>query len=117
MPTRPADLYLSLHDDGPALAVTSTARRLAALAFAVLLLAAVPLIWAANDALATSGPKATLASDDEDNSGPGSGGDDDDDDEPTTTGTQSSTATNSADTGTSTKQGTATQSNTATRTG
>ena len=114
MPHHPADLYLSLQDDGPVLAAISPARRLAALLFAMLLLSAVPLMWA-DDALATSGPKAVIAHDgDDDNSGPG-GGDDDDDDDPTAT--QSNTATNTGKTGVSTKQGTATQSNTATNTG
>ena len=113
MPPRPADLYLALHDDGPVLAATSPARRLAALLFAVLLLAAVPLVWADN-AVATAGPKAAIAHDDDnDNSGPGGG----DDDEPTGTATNSNTATRTGDTGASTKQPTATQSNTATKTG
>ena len=61
MSHRPADLYLSLHDDGPAVAATSPGRRLAALMFAVLLLMAVPLVWMSTDALATTGAKATLS--------------------------------------------------------
>ena len=75
MNPNPADLYLSLHDDGAATAV-SPLRRVAALLFAVLLLAAVPLVWMTGDAVATTGAKAALAQDDDDNSGHG-GGDDD----------------------------------------
>jgi hypothetical protein len=118
MAHHPADLYLSLHDDAPDVAVTSPARRLVALLFAVLLLAAVPLAWMASDAVATAGSKVTLTSDDDD-PGPGGGDDDDDDDDDgdTRTGTRSKTATNAGSTGVSTKQATATQSNTATRTG
>ena len=125
MPPRPADLYLALHDDGPVLAATSPARRLAALVFAVLLLAAVPLVWADN-ALATTGPKAAIAHDgDDDNSGPGGGDDDDEDssgpgsrgDDSSGTATNSNTATRTGDTGVSTKQPTATASVSATATG
>jgi cytoskeletal protein RodZ len=118
MAHHPADLYLSLHDDGSAVAGTPASRRLVALLFAVLLLAAAPLAWFTSDAVAATGSKVTLAQDDDDdNSGPGAGDDDDDDSDDTRTGTRSKTATNAGDTGASTKQGTATQSNTATRTG
>jgi hypothetical protein len=114
MSHHPADLYLSLHDDGPVAASTAPGRRLLALLFAVLLLATVPLAWLASDAVATTGSKVTLASDDDDNSGPG--GDDDDEDDTGST-TRSRSATNTENTGASTKQPTATRSNTATRTG
>jgi serine/threonine protein kinase len=141
MPYRPADLFLSLHDDGPVVAATPMRRRLLALLFAVLLLAAVPLVLTTADAVATTGTKVTLSSDEDDNSGPGGGDDDNnsgpgngrhDDDEfsPGARGlqhdlahgnddtrTQSRTATRTGRTGASTKQGTATQSRTATRTG
>ena len=119
----PSDLYLSLQDDGDGTAALVPAgRRLAALCFAVLLLVAVPLLWASSDAMATSGPKAALSQDpDDDNSGPGGGDDDDTDDTDDTgnTGTQtrSNTATRTGNTGVSTKQPTQTNSNTATRTG
>ncbi|HZB75087.1 MAG TPA: hypothetical protein VE526_02595 [Solirubrobacteraceae bacterium] len=95
----PADLYLSLQDDGDGTATAvSPARRLAALCFATLLLAAAPLMWLTSDAVATSGPKAALSHDpDDDNSGPGGGGDDDTDD--TGTATRSVTATRSGATG------------------
>ena len=77
MSDRPADLYLSLHDDGPVAATVAPGRRVAALLFAVLLLMAVPLVWLSADAVATTGAKATLAShDDDDSSGSGDGDDD-----------------------------------------
>ena len=70
----PSELYLSLQDDGDGTAAAvSTGRRAAALCFAVLLLAAAPLLWLTADAPATSGPKAALSQDDDDNSGPGGG--------------------------------------------
>ena len=124
----PADLYLSLQDDGDGTAAAVPAgRRVAALCFAVLLLAAAPLLWVTSDAVATSGPKAALSHDgDDDNSGPG-GGDGDDTADTGDTGTQtrtrggtqtnSNTATRTGKTGVSTKQPTQTNSNTATSTG
>jgi hypothetical protein len=114
----PADLYLGLHDDGSATAA-SPARRIGALVLAVLILAAVPLMWASADALGATAPKAALASsDDDDNSGPGSGDDDEDDDHGDTgnTATRSKDATNTGNTGVSTKPETATQSRDETRT-
>ena len=123
----PSDLYLALQDDGDGTAAAVPAgRRVAALCFAVLLLAAAPLLWLSSDALASSGPKAAISHDDEDNSGPG-GGDGDDTDDTGNTGTQTRTrggtqtnsdmATRTGHTGVSTKQPTQTNSNTATRTG
>ena len=102
MSHRPADLYLSLHDDGPVVAAISPGRRVAALLFAVLLLMAVPLMWMSADAVATTGAKATLVDDDDDdNSGRGDGDDDDDDDR--RHATNSDSATDTDDTGVSTK--------------
>src|SRR5215211_3006591 len=117
----PANLYLCLQDDGSASATTPRWRRLGALALALLMLAAVPLMWASSDAMATTAPKAGLASSsDDDNSGPGGGNGDDDDDDPANTAngtaTQSRDATNTANTGVSTKAQTATQSRDATNT-
>ena len=113
-----ADLYLRLHDDGAATAATTPARRIGALVLALLILAAVPLMWASADALAGTAPKAALvASSDDDDSGPG--GDDDDEDTGKTgddTATRSKDATNTNDTGVSTKPQTATQSRDETRT-
>ena len=112
MARHPADLYLSLQDDGPVAAPIAPGRRLAALLFAVLLLTAAPLAWLSTDALATPASKVVLTQDDDDNSGPGGGDDHDDDDDTGKTGTQtrSDTRTNTDDTGVSTKQGTATNS-------
>src|SRR5215213_7897662 len=104
MSHNPADLYLSLHDDGPVVAAVSPVRRVAALVLAVLLLCAAPLLWLNADAVAATGPKATISHDgDDDNSGP--------------TATNSNTATNRDNTGVSTKQATATASKSATNTG
>ena len=107
MSSRPADLYLSLHDDGPVAATVAPGRRVAALLFAVLLLVAVPLVWMSADAVATSGAKAALAShdDDEDSSGSGDGDGD--------TATDSDSATETSATGVAT----ATRSQSATQTG
>ena len=114
----PADLYLRLHDDGSATAGPAPARRVGALVLAILILAAVPLMWASSDALGASAPKAALApSSDDDNIGPG--GDDDDDDDrgdAGNTATRSKDATNTGNTGVSTKPQTATQSRDETRT-
>jgi hypothetical protein len=114
----PADIYLRLHDDGSATAAPSPARRIGALVLAILILAAVPMMWASADALGASAPKAALTlSDDDDNSGPGGDGDEDDDHGDTgNTATRSKDATNTGNTGVSTKAETATQSRDETRT-
>jgi hypothetical protein len=117
-----ADLYLRLHDDGVASATTAPARRFGALVLALLILAAVPLMWASADVLGISAPKAAFASSgDDDHSGPGGGDDDEDDDDNSAnarddTATRSQDATNTGDTGVSTKPQTATQSRDETRT-
>ena len=120
MGMHPSDLYFRLQDDGALTASATPGRRAAALAFALLVLLAAPLVWATSDAVATGGPKATLASDGDDDSG---SGDDDTDTTTTGTGTRTGTRTRSRDatntdgkTGVSTRV-TATRSNTATRTG
>lgn len=112
----PADLYLRLHDDGSATAAPTPARRIGALVLAIMILAAVPLMWASADALGASATKAAIASsDDDDNSGPG-GDDDDDKGDTGNTATRSKDATNTGNTGVSTKPETATQSRDETRT-
>jgi hypothetical protein len=115
-----ADLYLRLHDDGVAIATTAPARRFGALVLALLILAAVPLMWASADVLGISAPKAAFASSgDDDDSGSGGGDDDDDDDNANArddTATRSQDATNTGNTGVSTKPQTATQSRDETRT-
>jgi hypothetical protein len=115
-----ADLYLRLHDDGAAIATTAPARRFGALVLALLILAAVPLMWASADVLGISAPKAAFASSgDDDDSGSGGGDDDDDDDIANArddTATRSQDATNTGNTGVSTKPQTATQSRDETRT-
>jgi hypothetical protein len=115
----PADLYLRLHDDDAAIATVTPARRMGALVLAILILAAVPVMWASADVLGIKAPTAAVASSgDDDDSGPG-GGDDDDDDTGKTrdgTATRSRDATNTGDTGVSTKAQTATQSRDETRT-
>jgi hypothetical protein len=119
MPT-PADLYLRLQDDDSAIAETPPARRVGALLLAVLVLAAVPLMWASADVLGIAAPKAALASSgDDDDSGPGGDDDDDDDTGDTRTGTatRSKDATNTdGNTGVSTKPQTVTQSRDETQT-
>ena len=117
----PADLYLRLHDDEAAIATTAPARRVGALLLAILMLAAVPLMWASADALAAGAPKAVVASSGHDeDSGPGSDGDEDEPDEDEAkeddTGTRSQDATNTGDTGVSTKPETVTRSRDETRT-
>ena len=113
----PADLYMSLHDDGSATAAPTPARRIGALVLAIMILAAVPLMWASADALGASAPKAAIASSDDDDDRSGSGDDDDDgDDDEGNTGTRSKDATNTGNTGVSTKPETATQSRDETRT-
>jgi len=123
----PAELYLRLQDDD-AIAATSPARRFGALVLVLIMLAAVPAMWAAADALGIAAPTPALAQSgsdeeggpggDDDSSGPGSGGDDDDDAANTrgATATRSRDATNAGDTGVSTKPQTATRSQDATRT-
>jgi len=119
----PADLYLRLHDDGALGPATGPARRLGALALALLILAAVPVMWLSAEVLGVTAPKAAIAQGD-DNSGPGGGGDDDEDEdrdeatrnEQAGTNTRSRDATNPGNTGVSTKQQTATRSRDATRT-
>jgi hypothetical protein len=102
-----ADLYLRLHDDGVAIATTAPARRFGALVLALLILAAVPLMWASADVLGISAPKAAFAS---------SGDDDDNANARDDTATRSQDATNTGNTGVSTKPQTATQSRDETRT-
>ncbi len=109
-----ANLYLDLHDDGPAVATTSPARRLAALAFAVLLLAALPMVLMADQAVAAPGSKVSQSSgDDEDDDDRKGNGDGDD----TGTATESRSAANTGKTAVSAKDATATASATATNTG
>ena len=75
MAHRPANLYLSLHDDGPVVATVSPARRVLALFFALCLLTVAPLMWMSADVAVAAAPKATLSGHgDDDNSGPGGGG-------------------------------------------
>jgi hypothetical protein len=122
----PADLYLRLHGDGAVVATTGPARRVGALALAILILAAVPVMWVSAEVVGISAPKAAIASSgDDDNSGPGSGDDDDDDsrdgktdhtDTRSHTATRSRDATNTDSTGVSTKAQTATRSRDDTRT-